>query len=129
MTDPETEDERPALADLPEFFEVSVGGFMGDSYSVRLDADELVYEHLAGGYELQRTERVCPDALAWESFDRWLQVVDPWSWNGEYQLPPEMTVMDGSHWRLRLSWLSGRVDASGDNAYPPYGEGPDVSPQ
>jgi hypothetical protein len=113
---------------LPEVLELAAGGYLGDSFRVRLDGDVLHYEHLRGGYEPHRTEEVVPEPEAWERFWRALEVIDPWSWNGEYALPPERTVMDGSHWNVRLQWLGQRIEASGDNCYPPYGDGPSTSP-
>ncbi len=94
-----------------------------------MEGDELVYEHSHEGYKPYSVERVRPRVEQWASFERWLQVVDPWAWNGEYRLPPEQTVTDGTHWSLQLTWAGGHVEASGDNAYPPYAEGPDWSPQ
>jgi TDG/mug DNA glycosylase family protein len=119
--------DYPEPEQLPDVFELEVGGYTGDSFRVRLEGAELVYEHMRDGYEPYRTVRVRPDSAAWERFGRWLEVVDPWAWNGEYRLPPEQVVTDGTHWRLRLVWV-GQVQADGDNAYPPYGDGPEGSP-
>jgi hypothetical protein len=113
---------------LPEVFELSVGGFLGESFSVRLDGTDLIYERAGEGYQAASGERLRPDEEEWERFWRALEVIDPWAWNGSYDLPPERTVTDGSHWSVHLSWLGQCVEASGLNAYPPYSEGPETSP-
>ncbi len=117
-----------AAAELPTVFEGVRRRLHGRQLRGPVEGDLLLYEHRRTGYEPHRAERVRPRRWAWASFARWLQVIEPWGWNGEYRLPPEMMVMDGSHWRLRLTWMGGRIDANGDNAYPPYGDGPDLSP-
>src|SRR4051794_23620706 len=99
--------------DLPKVLEFSVGGYMGDSFRVVLEDGGLLYEHLLHGYEPHKSEKVTPEPEDWERFDRALEVSDPWGWNGEYRLPPEQMVTDGSHWQVQLDWVGGRINASG----------------
>jgi hypothetical protein len=112
--DPDDDDDEDPVS-LPTVFEVSFGGGMGETVSVRLKGDVLLYERDPGYEHIL----VRPGNAAWESFHRWLEVIDPWAWNGEYA--QEMPPTDLPSWRLRLEWIGGSVDAWGD-AYPPYGE-------
>jgi hypothetical protein len=118
-------DDDALIGRLPARLELQSGAHLGAVVTVALGSDGLRWSQ--AGPDEDRSELVLPSEVAWGAFERWLEVVDPWCWNGEYRLPPGEEVMDGAFWSLRLTWWDRHVDCSGENAYPPYGEGPEPS--
>lgn len=100
----------------PTRFEAFVGGYMGPSYAVRLEAGEVVYERFTEGYELAEHVRITPAPQAWAAFLAVVDHFDVWSWQRSYS--PVDAVVDGTMWSLTLEGTTRRIEARGANAYP-----------
>ncbi len=62
----------------PTTIDVSVGGYMGDSYRVHGDAESLLYEHLTQGYQPQSTREFHPTAGDWHQFWTMIDILGVW---------------------------------------------------
>lgn len=98
----------------PEKFHMSIGGFMGPSFSVELTPEGLRYESFDGGSTNRREVTVQPRAEHWESLFVALEKASVWQWQSEYF----QAAMDGTSWELEIVWGPRRVQSSGSNAYP-----------
>ena len=100
----------------PTTFEAFVGGYMGHSYGVRLEAGRLFYERFAAGYQLAERVHIASASQAWAAFSTVVDHLDVWSWQRSYS--PVHAVMDGTIWSLRLESTTRRIEARGENAFP-----------
>ena len=69
---------------IPEKLRVSIGGYMGPSYSVELNGDTLVYTPTTRGYEDMGGEEMRPSVKMWAEFWSCLNDIEFWSWRGSY---------------------------------------------
>ena len=113
--------------DWPTEFEISIGGYTGPSYTVRLLGKQLSYggfpplEPSGKGPEPPPNLRPSPEE--WRGFWKAMDQVDVWGWAPRYETPG---VCDGTRWSVKMAVGDKRVCSSGDNAYP-GGEGPQPS--
>jgi len=112
---------KPRIDDsFPTRFEVSVGGALGDSYSIRLEGDHLRYEATTASYfnTRTRTRRIQPTPQAWRKF--WFEAdsVGMWKWRSKYEPPKGVIVNDGTQWHIAISYKGRSMASDGDNAYP-----------
>lgn len=112
------QDTGPEPVDTPPLhFDCFIGGFMGTSYRVHLDGDELVHETL-DHYDPSNVTRCTPKTADWEQFWMTLDAVDAWSWAGDYRHPE---IVDGTNWSIRILHGARLLAAEGSNGYPPIG--------
>lgn len=103
-------------------FECRIGGFMGKSHAAALDGDHLRYESFDDGYRLAAVVIAEPGATLWRRFWATLARLDAWAWSGEYV---NRDVLDGTAWSISIEHDGKRIEATGNNAYPPNGDGPE----
>ena len=100
----------------PEGFEVSIGGYMGFSYSVSKSEKGLLrYTSFSQGYTPYETVTVTPSDEDWEIFRKALDDLDVWNWQPEY---PNPDVCDGTQWGIEIHWGEKKIASRGDNNYP-----------
>jgi hypothetical protein len=99
---------------------------MGDSYWIRFDGEALRFEHTRTGHEPYEEALIRPSLGEWERFWTAVDRLQVWRWGGDYTPRGGAGVLDGTG-SLRLSWQARRVEAAGNNAYPPDGASPEPS--
>jgi len=100
----------------PQELDVWIGGFLGPSYKVRLEGDELVYEVYERAYELFSTERLRPSPADWSRFLTHLDGCGYWRWDEIYSSD---TNSEGTTWYVSIR-VGGQTNAvRGLNVYPP----------
>lgn len=104
---------RPTV--VPKQFRVSVGGFGGPNYELRLMNGRLRYQ--ADFSSLP--EKISPTAKEWETFWATVQRCDLWNWEARYD---DFDICDGTQWAIEVMLGDRHLRSSGSNAYP-GGEG------
>ena len=104
----------PSEVARPAVFRAFIGGFMGPSFSVELDGDELVYRHSPGAYANWQELRLDAASLDWDALRATLDELNVWRWRDDYR----SSVIDGTHWSLHLAWGESSCSAGGANCYP-----------
>lgn len=123
MRSPEEPATHPSPTPLqPTVLAIQIGGFMGDSYAVRLEHGELLWKHLTQGFEPHRAKAVVPADGDWRAFGDALDRLGAWDWPAEFKLPEGEMVLDGTHWSAEIEWGDQRLLTGGTNAYPPGGQ-------
>jgi hypothetical protein len=106
----------------PADFEVYVGNFVGASYGVWWDGEQLVYESFSRGYEDRQQVCIAPSQAQWDRFWTTMERIDVWGWRAHYEpgnrYEPADVIRDGTHWSITLARGDRRVVASGDGAGP-----------
>jgi hypothetical protein len=100
---------------VPRRFRISIGGFGGPHYEVRLVNGRLRYQ--ADFSTLP--EKISPTAKEWETFWATVQRCDLWNWALHYD---DSDICDGTQWEIEVTLGERRLRSSGSNAYP-GGEG------
>jgi len=103
----------------PLAFRASIGGFLGSSFSVEWQDDQLLYEGWDHGVQTA-WKRVRPTEARWRRFWDKCDELRVWDWLPEYR--PEFFVTDGTSWELEIVSTRGKAHSGGSNAYPPSGE-------
>jgi hypothetical protein len=98
----------------PTRFRFSIGGHMGESFSIELRNGILEYERFAQGYLHEATESISPAPGAWESFITAADRLSLWDWLPSYHVP----TVDGTNWQLLLEQGGRLAQSSGSNGYP-----------
>lgn len=101
---------------LPMKFRVSSGGLFGDSFSIFLKEDHLVYIRRSPSPFGSKKINIRPTADQWQSFWDEMDKIDVWNWKANYS--PSMLIHDGTQWHVEFSNVNREITASGDNAYP-----------
>ena len=99
----------------PTVFSVSIGGYMGNSYSIEKTGNTLLYKYYDYGYELKATETILPSCSQWKSLGRTLDKIGIWEWETEY---PNPGICDGTSWSVEIEWGDKKILTHGDNNYP-----------
>jgi hypothetical protein len=99
-------------------FSASVGGYMGNSFSVAIDfkkasAKYAFYEH---GYKLKNSETVLLSESKIEDLIKTLDKIKIIEWKARY---PNPGIFDGTNWGLEIIFGDNKkFSSSGDNAFP-----------
>lgn len=109
----EAKEENEGLAPLT--FHAQIGGYLGNSYAVRLHGDKLVYEVFNQGYKLESTAEVKVSSEAWAKFWLACKKYKVWDWSEHYSNPG---CCDGTQWGIVIETPFRRLESSGDNAFP-----------
>lgn len=104
-----------AVGEVPKQFEVSIGGFLGKSYSLELQGGTLRYTECGQGYEPIRTVDVTPTEAQWASFWKSCQKLGLWEWQEAYS---NSAVVDGTTWSVKIELADREIVSGGSNDYP-----------
>lgn len=122
LDDPQVKDVTAILAaapvDLPQWPErlsLFVGGYMGNSYGVRLENDRIAYERYDQGYARAATDFVLPSEQDWTAFAQELDRLKAWQWKPTYRDPK---TVDGTNWSVDISLGGNSLKSVGSNAFP-----------
>jgi hypothetical protein len=101
---------------LPKRFTIFIGGFMGPSYIVEMDANKksaLNYRYICE--EEEKNLQINPTFQQWNKF--WIQMEKSkiWSWKADY---PNPGVCDGTQWKIAIHYAEQKIESKGDNNYP-----------
>ena len=96
-------------------FEIYSGGYLGRSFSLLKEDDQLAYTTFGNGYSLERVEKVNPSPHAWREFFKTLDQIDIWRWKSRYENPG---IMDGSSWKVTIELENRKLVSSGSNNFP-----------
>jgi hypothetical protein len=103
----------------PEYFTASIGGLLGASYRVELQADgTLLYLHNPRTFtSLPGTKRtrIKVTEEQWHEFRQNLDTARVWTWRKDYTDP---NVLDGTQWHLRIKYEDVSASSHGSNAFP-----------
>lgn len=99
----------------PTQFEISIGGYMGDSCQLTWEDGSLIYQSWNAGDLPVLPQFVQPSEARWSSFWKKLEKLQVWSWEPEY---PNPGIMDGTQWSIDLEWGGRSLHSKGDNNYP-----------
>ena len=103
------------LNSAPALFLVSIGGYMGASFSIENSGNTLLYKCYDYGYELKTTEEIVPTLQEWRSFRCALDEIGIWEWEAEYSDPG---ILDGTSWKVEIGWGNKAISSRGRNDYP-----------
>jgi hypothetical protein len=95
----------PIEKDIPLSLEKFIGGYLGSSYSVKLERDCLVYQPL-------EVLEISPSPGEWEAFRQQIDQLDVWSWESDYEDPG---VVDGTNWTVDLKYPDKGISSEGGN--------------
>lgn len=101
---------------VPSRFLITIGGFTGSNYEVRLVRGRLRYQSERGG----PSKMVSPTEEDWQQFWAAVQRCDLWNWEARYDNPG---ILDGTQWKVVITLGSRRLQSFGSNAYPGGDEG------
>lgn len=95
-------------------FNFFIGGFMGESYKLNLENDELTCTVLGQGYKNnENTFSVNIDSnIHW---DEMISYLNTRKWKPEYH----KQMMDGTQWEIEFASEIKSFKSTGSNAYPP----------
>ncbi len=96
---------------VPTRFRISIGGFGGPRYEVRLVNGRLQYRTDVTNLP----EMLSPAAKEWERFWAAAERCDLWNWAPRYDDPD---ICDGTQWEVEVMLGARRLRSSGSNAYP-----------
>lgn len=99
----------------PKRLLITIGGYMGPSYSVELSGEGLRYEVYDQGYANPRAEVITPSDEAWTAFRAALDSIRVWRWHKDY---PNPGVVDGTQWSVEIVYDDVQLTSGGDNRYP-----------
>ena len=105
---------------IPEQFEVYIGGFLGSSYKVTLEDDgRLAYRHALPGVRFQDVSPVYiqPTQEQWQTFCLALDANNIWNWENDYGTE----CCDGTGWYINLKTEEKTLSSRGHNRFPPQG--------
>ena len=94
-------------------FNFFIGGFMGESYKLNLENDELTCTVLEQGYE-DKNNSFSVETKYNTNWDEMISFLNTRNWKPEYHKP----MMDGTHWELEFESETKTIKSSGSNAYP-----------
>lgn len=99
----------------PSRLDISIGGYMGTSYSVALKRGVLHHVTCGYGYVPEKKSIVRPTEEQWASFLAALDSLRVWKWQTRYEDPG---VCDGTSWKVEITWGDKSIDSSGSNSFP-----------
>lgn len=105
----------PPFSDPPRQLEISIGGYMGYSYSLILNDGVLRYEECANGYQRLRTVDIVPTAAKWTNFWKSCHRAELWAWDEQYA---DEEICDGTGWSVEILLADREVNSHGSNDYP-----------
>ena len=113
--------------DLPKTMTLYIGGWDGPSYSVTLTNDVVVYREGGGGPLIDKAPEqvISPRAEQWKQFRTDMDTIEIWNWKTNYI---DHDVLDGTQWRVEITYSNRSITAEGSNAYP-GSSGPEISTQ
>lgn len=100
---------------LPTTFEISIGGFMGPSYNLKIESEALIYTAYDSGYSDPKTSKINPSSRKWGNFWKKLDQLNVWGWQPDYENPG---VMDGTGWSVDIEFGDRKIHSGGSNNYP-----------
>lgn len=99
----------------PLMMEISIGGFLGKSYSLTCREGKILYEACGQGYQRESQTEIVPSPLQWGSFWKSCHQAGLWKWRENYT---NREVVDGTHWAVRIHREDRQIISSGGNDYP-----------
>lgn len=96
---------------VPTRFRISIGGFGGPRYEVRLVNGHLQYRTEA----INVSELLSPTEKEWERFWAAAERCDLWNWAPRYD---HRDICDGTQWEVEVVLETRSLRSSGSNAYP-----------
>jgi len=105
----------PVEKDIPQSLEISIGGYTGSSYSVKLERGCHVYQPYTHGYQPLEALEISPSADEWKAFRQQLVQLDVWSWESDYEDPG---ATDGTNWTVDLKYPDKGISSGGSNNFP-----------
>lgn len=109
----------PSPSYVPSRFKASIGGFLGDSYTVEFFSPAtLRYTHTSRG-ALVETVDIDFEPELWADVFFQLENAGVYQWRSRYV---RSGVRDGTRWSLEYETPARRQTIWGDNRFPDYGE-------
>jgi hypothetical protein len=103
--------QKKCSAVVPTRFQISIGGFGGPCYEVRVVNGQL-------GYQAKFSHppvTISPTTEEWEQFWATVQRCDLWNWAPLYDDPD---VCDGTQWEIDIQLGERSLRSFGSNSYP-----------
>ena len=103
----------------PKAFKLTIGGFFGPSYEVKMLDSKLYYSKSVrdrGTFKVVRSATFKPAAKQWASFRGVLDQLKAWDWEAAYEPPVGET--DGTKWKLQIIYADRKIVSEGDSKYP-----------
>lgn len=98
---------------LPTRFNVAIGGFFSEEFSVGLEKEALtVQKGVPIGIP---SAPITPSPEAWQTFWYKLDLLGVWKWRKSYW---NDEIMDGTQWEVDIRYGKKRVKSDGSNSYP-----------
>jgi len=108
--------DMPAGEETPRRFSILVGRGADQSWSVKADGAEVVYEVLDSGGVAVGPDIVEPSQDSWKVFWNIMDEIGAWDWDQQYE---GIGVLDGSGFDIAIVAKGHRIFAMGISAYPP----------
>ena len=97
-------------------------GWAGGGWEVSgTEGGGLVYRRLGHDGNVLAEKELSPSPEAWRGFRERLAELGVHRWEARYE--PEYPVCGGTAWAVRLEDEEGRLESTGEDAYPPNWEG------
>jgi len=102
---------------LPDYFEILIGGFCGNSYQIKkTQGGDLEYLIMGYGYRHKASRIVSPSKEQWETFWNEIEEIGTWNWKNEYKNPGN--ILDGTQWTIEILYKGKYFESYGDNNFP-----------
>jgi hypothetical protein len=103
----------------PKRFELFIGGYLGTSYSIRMEGATLIYQVSYCRDDRHEPPIACvPTDAEWRDFWKVIEKTGAWGWKPRYYQP----ACDGTNWDIDIIYGDMTLNSSGSNGYPPSGE-------
>lgn len=98
---------------------------MGSTFHVELQERSLTYTVIRAGKRSDPV-KVTPTAEQWRDFRKSLDDINIWRWESSYM---NRKVMDGTQWKLEITYADHSAKTAGSNSYPDEQGKPNGQPQ
>lgn len=105
---------------IPTALEAWIGGYMGPSYKVLLDGEQITYSIFRQAYALHSEDILVPGPAQWRSFLRRIDGIGVWTWSPEYVGNVEDTPpSERTSWSLTIKHGVREVSSKGEGVFAP----------
>ena len=107
------------MNNIPNKFEISIGGYLGNSFSVLMVKDgKLEYRSSDYGSANWKKIIINPTIEMWTAFRCSLDSIKIWRWKERYS---NADIVDGTSWGISIQYDDIIIHTSGSDNYPKNG--------
>lgn len=99
---------------IPQKLNLSIGGYPGPFYTLKLVEGKLIYNQ-TNIYTSEQAVSLEPSVEEWRAFETKLNQLKIWDWKAFYKCED---VLDGTSWAVDIRYSDKQITSEGSNAYP-----------